>query len=78
MQDEYALIADVYDHIGAYAARPDVDFYVEAAKRAGAPVLEVGCGTGRVLIPTVKSLPKKRPLPCRMVAGELVFVARKR
>jgi len=30
----------------------DIPFWVERAKQAG-PVLEVGCGTGRVLIPTL-------------------------
>lgn len=30
----------------------DRDFYVEEAKRANGPVLELGCGTGRILAPT--------------------------
>jgi SAM-dependent methyltransferase len=30
----------------------DLGFYVEEAKRAGGQVLELGCGTGRILIPT--------------------------
>ena len=30
----------------------DVEFYVEEALEAGAPVLELGCGTGRILVPT--------------------------
>src|SRR5579859_2562881 len=29
----------------------DVEFYVEEARRADGDVLEVGCGTGRVLLP---------------------------
>ena len=33
----------------------DVRFYVEEAKRAGSPVLELGCGTGRILIPTAQA-----------------------
>jgi SAM-dependent methyltransferase len=52
---EYALIADLYDHVGLYRDRPDVRFYVEAATAAGSPVLEVGCGTGRILIPTARA-----------------------
>src|SRR3989442_931874 len=36
----------------AYAwYRDDVDYYVRAAREAGGPVLEVACGTGRILIP---------------------------
>jgi len=53
--DEYAFIADLYDHVVPYRDRPDVQFFVEAAKEAGSPVLEVGCGTGRVLIPTARA-----------------------
>ena len=53
--EEYAFIADLYDHVAAYRDRPDVGFYVAAAKSAGSPVLEIGCGTGRVLIPTARA-----------------------
>ncbi|HVT40958.1 MAG TPA: class I SAM-dependent methyltransferase [Gemmatimonadaceae bacterium] len=53
--DEYALIADLYDHVTPYRDRPDVAFYVEAATESGGPVLELGCGTGRVLIPTARA-----------------------
>jgi SAM-dependent methyltransferase len=53
--EEYALIAELYDHIVPYRDRPDIAFFVEAAQEAGSPVLEVGCGTGRVLIPTARA-----------------------
>ena len=53
--DEYAPIADLYDHVGLYRNRPDVDFFVGAAREAGSPVLEIGCGTGRVLIPSARA-----------------------
>ena len=53
--EEYAFIADLYDHVGPYRNRPDIAFFVEAASKAGSPVLEVGCGTGRVLIPTARA-----------------------
>jgi SAM-dependent methyltransferase len=33
----------------------DLPFYVEEARKAGAPVLELGCGTGRILIPTAEA-----------------------
>ncbi|MEE8632806.1 MAG: class I SAM-dependent methyltransferase [Candidatus Bathyarchaeia archaeon] len=53
--EEYAFIADLYDHVVPYRDRPDVAFFVEAAKESVGPVLEVGCGTGRVLIPTARA-----------------------
>jgi len=53
--DQYAVTADLYDHIVPYRDRPDVSFFVEAARESGGPVLEVGCGTGRVLIPTARA-----------------------
>ncbi len=33
----------------------DLPFYVEEARKAGSPVLELGCGTGRILIPTAEA-----------------------
>lgn len=53
MYDEYDddVIAHYYD--AAYAALPvlgpDADFYRALARESGGPVLELGCGTGRVL-----------------------------
>ena len=53
--DEYASIADLYDHVTLYRDRADIAFFVDAAMHAGGPVLEVGCGSGRVLIPTARA-----------------------
>ena len=52
---EYEFVADFYDHIVPYQNRPDIDFFVDEARSSGGPVLEVGCGTGRVLIPTARA-----------------------
>lgn len=49
------FLAEFYDSVVPYRERQDVDFFVEMAQRSGGPVLELGCGTGRVLIPTAKS-----------------------
>lgn len=54
-RDTYAVVAEFYDYIVPYRDRLDVDFYVELAKESGGPVLEVGCGTGRVLLPTARA-----------------------
>ena len=53
--DEYMAIAELYDYVVPYRERADVGFFVEAAKVSDGPVLEVGCGTGRVLIPTAQT-----------------------
>lgn len=52
---DYAFVADLYDHVVDYRERQDVDFFVEVAQQSRGPVLEVGCGTGRVLIPTARA-----------------------
>lgn len=53
--DEYGFVAEFYDHVVPYQNRKDVAFFVEAAKESGGPVLEIGCGTGRILIPTAQA-----------------------
>ena len=54
-QDDYAIAADLYDYVVPYANRPDVAFYVDQARISGGSVLELGCGTGRVLVPTARA-----------------------
>ncbi len=47
----YAIFSKYYD--GAYVNNPnltDIPFYVDLARRHGGPVLEIACGTGRVLL----------------------------
>ncbi len=47
-------IAELYDHVPAYANRSDIGFYLDLYKEAHDSILEVGCGTGRILIPAAK------------------------
>lgn len=47
----YDRIARIYDPWSRSVVE-DVAFYVELAKAAGGPVLELGVGTGRIAIPT--------------------------
>src|SRR5262245_19927308 len=49
------FVAETYASVVPYRTREDVAFFVEAAKESGGPVLELGCGTGRVLIPTARA-----------------------
>jgi SAM-dependent methyltransferase len=53
--DSYSVTAKYYD--GAYAAKQDLvdlPFYLELAEQNGGPILEVACGTGRVLLPIAR------------------------
>ncbi|MCU0255894.1 MAG: methyltransferase domain-containing protein [Vicinamibacterales bacterium] len=52
---EYACFAEYYDHVVPYRARPDVSFFVDIARAASGPVLEAGCGTGRILLPCARA-----------------------
>ncbi|MDP2920210.1 MAG: class I SAM-dependent methyltransferase [Dehalococcoidia bacterium] len=50
--EDYEFTAEYYDPVYDRFTRRDIEFYVEQSKRAGGRTLELGCGTGRVLIPT--------------------------
>jgi SAM-dependent methyltransferase len=47
----YDSIASIYDP-WSRSVTEDVDFYVDLAREAGGPVVELGVGTGRIAIPT--------------------------
>ena len=51
-EDLYAGFAEVYDLF--YRHEEDVKFYVDLSKKYGDPILELACGTGRVLIPIAR------------------------
>lgn len=46
--------AALYDYYSTGLAG-EVEFYVDQARQAGGPVLELGCGTGRILIPVAEA-----------------------
>jgi SAM-dependent methyltransferase len=53
--DSYRVTAKHYD--GAYAAKQDLvdlPFYLDLAEQTGGPILEIACGTGRVLLPIAR------------------------
>lgn len=47
-----ATLARLYD---AFPFDADIDFYLDLARACSGPVLEVACGTGRVLVPLAKA-----------------------
>jgi SAM-dependent methyltransferase len=48
---ELPFVAEYYDCLPLFQGRKDIDFYLRFAAAAGDPILELGCGTGRVLLP---------------------------
>ena len=43
-------LVEIYDAF--YTTRKDISFFVDYSRKAGGRTLELGCGTGRILIPT--------------------------
>ncbi len=53
--ESYSVTAKHYD--AAYSVKQDLvdlPFYLDLAKRSGSPILEIACGTGRVLLPIAR------------------------
>ena len=53
--EDQPFIAELYDHLPGYAGRVDVDFYTSYSQAIEGKILELGCGTGRILIPTAEA-----------------------
>ncbi len=49
------FVAEFYDQVTPYADRKDLAFFSALAAAAPGPVLELGCGTGRVMLPMLRA-----------------------
>jgi SAM-dependent methyltransferase len=50
--EQQEFIAELYDAANERRNKRDVDFFIDYARQTKGKTLELGCGTGRVLIPT--------------------------
>jgi SAM-dependent methyltransferase len=53
--DDSPFLAETYDLVPDYITRSDRGFYLQYCKSADSKILELGCGTGRVLIPVAEA-----------------------
>jgi len=53
--EDQPILAKLYDYMPGYLARSDIEFFVQCCHDATGRVIELGCGTGRVLIPAAKA-----------------------
>jgi len=53
--EDYEFVAEFYDTVYERIRNKDIDFFVQYSKLAAGRTLELGCGTGRVLLPTAVS-----------------------
>jgi SAM-dependent methyltransferase len=54
MPDDYSILAVFYDAVYAFRTQ-DIAFYVAMAREGNGPILEVGCGTGRIALPLAET-----------------------
>ncbi|MCG6533135.1 MAG: class I SAM-dependent methyltransferase [Syntrophales bacterium LBB04] len=67
----YTRFAQFYDaYVGDYAR--DLPLYLALASKARAPILEIGCGSGRVLLPLVQAGHRVTGVD---IAGEMLHLA---
>ena len=53
--EDLEFVAEFYDPAYEHNGPQDIDFFIDYSSKAGGRTLELGCGTGRVLIPTAIS-----------------------
>jgi len=53
--EDQEFVAELYDPVYERLVRRDIEFFIDYSKKANGKTLELGCGTGRVLIPTAQA-----------------------
>ena len=53
--EDKPFLAELYDLVPGYSGRRDLQFYLDLCRDGGGKVLELGCGTGRVLLPVASA-----------------------
>jgi SAM-dependent methyltransferase len=53
--NEYGRTGASFYDFHSLGVEGDVQFYIEEARKAQAPILELGCGTGRILLPIAQA-----------------------
>jgi ubiquinone/menaquinone biosynthesis C-methylase UbiE len=56
--DQYAGFADIYEEWSVVMTE-DVPFYVDLAREADGPVVELAVGTGRVAVPVAQAIGRR-------------------
>ncbi|MDP6746568.1 MAG: hypothetical protein QGH37_06030 [Candidatus Poribacteria bacterium] len=75
------MLAELYDLVPRHSGRCNLKFYIDLCRQTGGKVLELGCGTGRVLTPIAVALHRNRrtgsvTTRAGEVQSESVFLAR--
>ncbi len=52
--NDLPILAELYDLVPMYQKRSDREFYLNLSRETKGQILEIGCGTGRILIPIAK------------------------
>ncbi|MBN2581981.1 MAG: class I SAM-dependent methyltransferase [Planctomycetes bacterium] len=52
-EPRYVEYPEYYD--GAHAQTQDLEFFLDYARQCGSPILELACGTGRLLVPVAEA-----------------------